>query len=79
MNPLVHNPISMLFDAIRSRDFVRKAQNVLSQDPSAQAMLKSCQNECGTKDPKEYVLNKCKESGMDMDQVMFAAKILGLK
>lgn len=79
MNPLVHNPISALFNIIRSGNPMQIAQNMLSQDPAAQAMLKSCQNQCGSGDPKEFVLNMCRERGMDLDQVMSAAKMLGLK
>ena len=79
MNPLIHNPITQLFDLIRRGNPLQMAQNMLSQDPSAQAMLRSCQNQCGSGNPKEFVLNMCRERGMDIDQVMSAAKMLGLK
>ena len=39
MNPLMHNPISALFNVIRSGNPMQIAQNMLSQDPAAQAML----------------------------------------
>ena len=79
MNPLLQNPISQLFNIIRSGNPKTIAQNMISQNPAAQAMLRSCQNECGQRNPKEYVLEVCKNQGMDMDQVMNAAKMLGLK
>lgn len=79
MNPLAYNPISALFNVIRSGNPMQIAQNMLSQDPAVQAMLKSCQNQCGSGDPKEFVLNICKERGLDIDQVMSAAQMLGLK
>lgn len=55
------------------------AQSILTNNPNAQNFMNQVQKECGQRDPKEFTLELCKSRGINTDQVMQLASMLGLK
>jgi hypothetical protein len=55
------------------------AQNIINNNPQAANMLKQMQTACGNQDPKTFVLEQCKNNGVEESQVLEIAKMMGLK
>lgn len=53
--------------------------NILEHNPKAGEFLKQMKSNCGSGDPKQFVLNYLQQSGADMTQVMELAGKMGLK
>lgn len=51
---------------------------LLQRNPGAGEFLRRMQENCGTRDPKQFVLGYLQQSGADMDQVMALAQKMGL-
>lgn len=83
MNPLLqlqNNPMLNLIQTLRSGISPQKiAQNIINNNPQAANMLKQMQTACGNQDPKTFVLEQCKNNGVEESQVLEIAKMMGLK
>lgn len=84
MNPLINNsgmnPISMILQALKGELSPQKiCQNILSQNPEAVQFVQQMQQACGTNDPREFVIQQCKEKGISEADVMLLAKSCGIK
>lgn len=79
MNPLVDNPIMRLITTLQNTNPQEMAQSILTNNPNAQNFMNQVQKECGQRDPKEFTLELCKSRGINTDQVMQLASMLGLK
>ena len=54
-------------------------ENMLMQNPQAREMINNMQQMCGTRNPKEFVLEQCASQGISREQVMQLATTLGIK
>lgn len=54
------------------------AQNILNSNPQASVLLNTLQNQCGSSNPKDFVLNYCAQNGIANNEVMQLASMLGL-
>ena len=84
MNPLINNtglnPISLILQALKGDLSPQKmCQNILSQNPEAVQFMQQMQKACGTRDPKEFVMQQCREKGISEADVMLLAKSCGIK
>lgn len=84
MNPLVNNSGSIISNIIKSftmNKFSPKTlcENMLAQNTQAREMISSMQQACGTRNPREYVLEQCEAQGISREQVMQLAQTLGIK
>lgn len=84
MNPLVNNSGSIISNIIKSftmNKFSPKSmcENLLMQNSQAREMINSMQQACGTRNPREYVLEQCEAQGLSREQVMQLANTLGIK
>jgi len=75
-----NNPISQILNILNGGANPQQlAQNILQKNPQAQAMLNSMQSQCGNRSPREFVLEQCRNRGIDEAQVMQIANKMGLK
>lgn len=84
MNPLVNNNGSIVSNIIKSftmNKFSPKTmcENMLMQNPQAREMINNMQQMCGTRNPREFVLEQCASQGISREQVMQLANTLGIK
>ncbi|MDE5564588.1 MAG: hypothetical protein K2I93_05485 [Oscillospiraceae bacterium] len=85
MNPMSkmvqsNTPIGQLMGVLQGGASPQQlAQNILSNNPQAQKMLSSMQQQCGTRNPKDFVMETCRNNGIDQNQVMQLANMMGLK
>ncbi len=87
MNPLMqmmqgnnNNPINQILNILNGGTNPQQlAQNILQKNPQAQAMLKNMQSQCGNRSPRDFVLEQCRNRGIDESQVMQIANKMGLK
>ncbi len=85
MNPMSkmvqsNTPIGQLMSVLQGGANPQQlAQNIISNNPQAQQMLSSMQRQCGTRNPKDFVLEMCRNNGVDQNQVMQLANMMGLK
>lgn len=85
MNPLMqmiqgNNPISQIMNILNGGANPQQlAQNILQKNPQAQAMLNSMQSQCGNRNPRDFVLEQCRNRGINESQVMQIANRIGLK
>ena len=85
MNPLMSmmpdsSPFSSLMNVLQGGANPQQlAQNILQKSPQAQQMLNSMQQQCGNRNPRDFVLEQCRNRGIDQNQVMQIANMLGLK
>lgn len=80
MNPLLqNNPIIGIMNMLRNGNPKTIAENIMSQNPECRQMLQNAQNACGNGNPKDFVLDQAKQNGMDPEQVMKLANMMGLK
>lgn len=83
MNPLINmmnNPISQILNVLKGGATPQQLANqILQQNPQAQAMLNAMQAQCGKQSPKEFVLQQCKNRGISESDVMEIASRMGLK
>lgn len=81
MNPLINsNPISLILEALGGKLTPQAlCQNLLSQNPEAAQFLNTMKQACGTRDPRSFVLEQCKQNGIPEEEVMMLAKRIGIK
>lgn len=88
MNPLInsqmqngsYNPMQNLMAVLQNGANPQQlASNILSNNPQAQGMLQSLQQQCGNGNPRDFVLNYCSQNGVDMGFVMSLANMLGAR
>lgn len=81
MNPLmkINSPITQLMTALNGGTDPRQlAQNILSNNPQARQMIASMQQQCGNRNPRDFVLEQCRNQGISEADVMQIAGKLGL-
>lgn len=79
MNPLINNPITQMIQKLQGCNPQQVAQNILANNPDAKAFINQMQSDCGQQNPKDYVLNVCKNKGVSTEHVMQLANMLGLE
>lgn len=85
MNPLMNmipnnSPFSALMNVLQGGANPQQlANNILQKNPQAQQMLNAMQQQCGNRNPRDFVLEQCRNRGIDQNQVMQIANMLGLK
>lgn len=87
MNPLIHsmsgnnNIISNILASIMKNNLNPRSicMNMLSQNSDAQQMLSNMQNACGSRNPRDFVIETCKNNGISEEQVLTLANKLGIK
>lgn len=54
------------------------ATNIMQSNPQAAAFMNMVQNQCGSGDPKEFVLNMCRQNGIPESFPMSLASAMGI-
>lgn len=55
------------------------ASNIMQQNPNASSFMNKMQNECGSGDPREYILNLCRQNGIPESVPIGFANAMGIK
>lgn len=85
MNPIMQmisnsSPIGQIIGLLNSgKNPQELAMSIMQNNPQAKQTVDSMIQQCGNGNPKEYVLNYCRNNGIDENQVMQLAGKLGLK
>lgn len=77
------NPVDQIMNTIRSGTnpqvmAQQMAQQILQNNPQASAMINTMKNQCGNGNPRDFVLNRCNQNGIDTNSVMQLANMLGI-
>lgn len=84
MNPMQfmgrNNPLSQLMNVLNGGANPQQlAQNILQNNPQAQQMMNAMQQQCGNRNPRDFVLEQCRNNGINENQVMQIAQRMGLR
>ena len=75
-----NNPISQLMNVLNGGANPQQlAQNILNNNPNASQMLNAMQQKCGNRNPRDFVLEQCRNNGINENQVMQIAQMMGLR
>ena len=84
MNPMQfmgrNTPLSQLMNVLNGGANPQQlAQNILQNNPQAQQMMNAMQQQCGNRNPRDFVLEQCRNNGINENQVMQIAQRMGLR
>lgn len=85
MNPIIqmisgNSPFGQIMNILNSgRNPQEIAMFIVQNNPQAKQALDGMRQQCGNGNPKDFVLNYCRNNGIDENQVMQIANRLGLK
>lgn len=75
-----NNPIGQIMNLLNGgMNPQAMVQNILQKNPQAQQMMNAMQKQCGNRNPRDFVLEQCRNNGIDESQVMRLAQMIGAK
>lgn len=55
------------------------ADNIVQKNPQAMSFINNMRNQCGSGNPREYILNYCRQNGIPESVPIGLANAMGLK
>lgn len=84
MNPMQfmgrNNPIMQILNIlVRGMNPQALAQNIMQRNPDAQKLNRSLHQNCGNQNPRDFILEQCRNNGYRDDEILQIAQHMGLR